>query len=281
MVPHRMFWEIPIMTAAALESAGDIAHVRLPPSAAFTDALVIARRNLRRIARTPQLLVFSTIQPVMFVLLFRYAFGGSINVPGVKYVNFLMPGIFVQTVLFGGASTAVGLAEDMSKGIVDRFRSLPMARSAVLAGRTVADLFRNFFVVILMVVVGMLVGFEFNNGFVPGVAAIGLALLFGFSFSWFFAFIGLTVHDPEAAQVAGFLPSFPLVFASGAFTPVNQMPGWLQAFANNQPVTHVVAAVRALTQGGPVAHHFIWSLIWMVGLLAVFVPLSVSRYRRG
>lgn len=258
-----------------------VTAVRLPRTAAFTDAMVIARRNIRRIARTPQLLVFSTIQPVMFVLLFRYALGGSINIPGIAYVNYLMPGIFVQTMLFGGASTAVGLAEDMNKGIVDRFRSLPMARSAVLAGRTVADLFRNVFVMVLMVVVGLLVGFEFNNGFVPALAALGLALLFGFSFSWFFAFIGLTVHDPEAAQVASFLPAFPLVFTSGAFTPVSQMPGWLQVFANNQPVTHVVGAVRALTQGGPVAHHLILSVIWMLAILVVFVPLSVFRYRWG
>jgi ABC-2 type transport system permease protein/oleandomycin transport system permease protein len=254
---------------------------RLPWTAALSDGVVIARRNLRRIARTPQLLVFSTIQPVMFVLLFRYVFGGSIRVPGVRYVDYLMPGIFVQTVLFGGASTAVGLSEDMSKGIVDRFRSLPMARSAVLVGRTVADLARNVFVVALMVVVGIAVGFRFHDGFAPGLGAVGLSLLFGFSFSWFFAYMGLTVTDPEAAQVAGFLPIFPLVFASGAFTPVKQMPGWLQAFANNQPVTHVVASVRALTQGGPVAHHLLLALLWMAGITAVFVPLSVRRYRRG
>lgn len=266
----------------ATDSASDhVAPTSLPLSAMFTDAIVVARRNLIRIARTPQLLVFATIQPVMFILLFRYVFGGEIHIPGIRYVDYLVPGIIVQTVVFGSTSTAVGLAEDMSRGIVDRFRSLPMARSAVLAGRTIADLIRNVFVVLLMVVVGSAVGFRFHNGFLPGLAAIGLALLLGYSLSWVFALVGLSVPDPETAQLAGFLPIFPLVFASSVFTSTARMPGWLQAFAKVQPITRAANSVRALTQGGPVATDVIWTLIWIVAILAVFAPLAVRRYRRG
>jgi ABC transporter DrrB family efflux protein len=257
-----------------------IEPVRLPRSAIFADALVIARRNLTRIARTPQLLVFATIQPVMFVLLFRYVFGGAIHVPGITYVDYLIPGIVVQTVVFGATSTAVGLSEDMSKGIIDRFRSLPMSRSAVLAGRTIADLARNVFVVLLMIVVGVAVGFRFHNGFLPAVAAVFVALLLGYCLSWVFAFIGLTVADPETAQIAGFLPIFPLVFASSVFTSIQSMPGWLQAFAKVQPITRAANAVRALTEGGPVATDLIWTVVWSIAILAVFAPLAVRRYRK-
>ena len=255
--------------------------VKLPTSAAFADSLVVAQRNLVRIARTPQLLVFATIQPVMFVLLFRYVFGGSIKVPGISYVDFLIPGIIVQTVVFGATSTAVGLSQDMSKGIIDRFRSLPMARSAVLAGRTIADLVRNVFVVLLMIVVGTAVGFRFHNGFLPAVAAIFIALLLGYSLSWVFALIGLSVSDPESAQLAGFLPIFPLVFASSVFTSIKTMPGWLQAFAKVQPISRAANTVRALTQGGPVATDLLWTVGWSVAILAVFAPLAVRRYRKG
>ncbi len=231
------------------EGLTTIEPVRLPRSAIFADAVVIARRNLTRIARTPQLLVFATIQPIMFVLLFRYVFGGAIHVPGISYVDFLIPGIIVQTVVFGATSTAVGLSEDMSKGIIDRFRSLPMSRSAVLAGRTIADLVRNVFVVLLMIVVGTAVGFRFHNGLLPAVAAVFVALLLGYALSWVFALIGLTVADPETAQLAGFLPIFPLVFASSVFTSTQSMPGWLQAFANVQPITRDPGRLRP--PGGP------------------------------
>lgn len=257
------------------------APVTLPASAAVTDAVVMARRNLLRIIRLPQLLVFATIQPVMFVLLFRYVFGGAIHVAQGSYVDYLIPGVMVQTVVFGATSTAVGLAQDMSLGIIDRFRSLPMARSAVLAGRTIADLVRNIFVVLLMIVVGELVGFRFHNGFLPAVAAVGVALLLGYSLSWVFALVGQSVSDPETAQLAGFLPIFPLVFASSVFTPIASMPGWLQAFAKNQPITRVADTVRALTQGGPVATNLIWTLGWCAAILAVFMPLAVRRYMRG
>jgi len=270
----------PALPPSQTEGRTTIKPVRLPRSAIFADALVIARRNLTRIARTPQLLVFATIQPVMFVLLFRYVFGGAIHVPGISYVDYLIPGIIVQTVVFGATSTAVGLSEDMSKGIIDRFRSLPMSRSAVLAGRTIADLVRNVFVVLLMIVVGLAVGFRFHNGFVPAVAAVFVALLLGYCLSWVFAFIGLTVADPETAQIAGFLPIFPLVFASSVFTSIRSMPGWLQAFAKVQPITRAANSVRALTEGGPVATDLIWTVVWSIGILAVFAPLAVRRYRK-
>jgi len=267
--------------ASQPEGLTTIEPIRLPRSAIFVDAVVIARRNLIGIARTPQLLVFATIQPILFVLLFRYVFGGAIDVPGVSYVDYLIPGIIVQTVVFGATSTAVGLSEDMSKGIIDRFRSLPMSRSAVLGGRTIADLVRNVFVVLLMIAVGTAVGFRFHNGFLPAVAAVFVALLLGYCLSWVFAFIGLTVADPESAQLAGFLPIFPLVFASSVFTSTQSMPGWLQAFAKVQPITRAADTVRALTQGGPVATNLIWTLLWSFTILAVFAPLAVRRYRHG
>jgi ABC-2 type transport system permease protein len=269
----------PVATPATAPTP--VKAVKLPKSAAFADAMVVAQRNLVRIARTPQLLVFATIQPVMFVLLFRYVFGGSIKVPGISYVDYLIPGIIVQTVVFGATSTAVGLSQDMSKGIIDRFRSLPMARSAVLAGRTIADLVRNVFVVLLMVVVGTAVGFRFHNGFLPAVAAIFIALLLGYSLSWVFALIGLSVSDPESAQLAGFLPIFPLVFASSVFTSIKSMPGWLQAFAKVQPISRAANTVRALTQGGAVATDLLWTIGWSLAILAVFAPLAVRRYRKG
>ena len=267
--------------ASQPEGLTTIEPIRLPRSAIFVDAVVIARRNLIGIARTPQLLVFATIQPILFVLLFRYVFGGAIDVPGVSYVDYLIPGIIVQTVVFGATSTAVGLSEDMSKGIIDRFRSLPMSRSAVLGGRTIADLARNVFVVLLMIAVGTAVGFRFHNGFLPAVAAVFVALLLGYCLSWVFAFIGLAVADPESAQLAGFLPIFPLVFASSVFTSIQSMPGWLQAFAKVQPITRAADTVRALTQGGPVAANLLWTLLWSIAILTVFAPLAVRRYRRG
>jgi ABC-2 type transport system permease protein/oleandomycin transport system permease protein len=223
---------------------------------------------------------FSAVQPVMFVLLFRYVFGGSIQTPGTEYVNYLMPGIFVQVVLFGGALTAVGLATDLKEGVIDRFRTLPMARSAVLAGRTLADLVRNVFVVILMVGVGLLVGFRFHGSAAADVGALLLVLAFGYAFSWVFAAVGLAVKDPETAQVAGFIPLFPLVFASSAFVPVANMPGWLQAFANNQPVSVTVNSARSLLSGVS-ASHWLWqSIAWSLGIFVVFVVLAVRIYGR-
>jgi ABC transporter DrrB family efflux protein len=280
---------------------------------AISDTLIIAKRNLLRIVRTPQYLVFSSIQPVMFVLLFRYVFGGAIQSPGYQghYADYLIPGLLVQLTLFGGAATAVGLAEDMQKGMVDRFRSLPMSRGAVLAGRTFADIARSAFVLILLLVVGSLVGFRFHNGFLNGVAALLLAALFGFAFSWFFAFIGMKVKDPETAQVAGFLPIFPLVFAASTFTPIDSFPQPLRVFAKANPVTNAVNAIRSLTQGSAPVTRFIadgkrvmpgtdpqvalvslqkqadsgryviYTLMWCAAIIAVFAFLAIRTYRNS
>lgn len=252
----------------------------------FTDTFVVARRNLVRYVRLPQLLVFSTIQPIMFVLLFAYVFGGAINIPGdFEYIDYLIPGILVQTVLFGASNTTVGLAEDMSKGMVDRFRSLPMARSAVLAGRTLADSVRNVFVVILMIVVGYLIGFRFQDGVISALGAMALVVAFGHAFSWISAFIGLITKDPETAQVAGFIWIFPLVFASSAFVPVETMPEWLQAFAEIQPISATVNGARFLTLGDAAPGASIsdvWAaLAWMAAIMVVFVPLSIWQYKRS
>jgi ABC-2 type transport system permease protein len=253
-----------------------------PPSLrwAVHDALVVMQRNLTTYTRIPQLLVFSTIQPVMFVLLFRYVFGGAIATPGLDYVQYLMPGIFVQTVVFGSTQTGVGLAEDLSKGLIDRFRSLPMARSAVLAGRTLSDALRNLFVMLLMLAVGTLIGFRIQTNVLAAIAAIGLGVLFGFAFSWISATIGMAVGNVETAQVAGFIWVFPLVFASSAFVPVETMPAWLQAFAEVQPITLTVNAMRGLFLGGPTGSYVLGSLAWCAGILAVFMPMAVRRYRR-
>ena len=247
---------------------------------ALADGWVLAKRNLVQIPRIPELLVFATIQPVMFVLLFRYVFGGAIDVGGESYVNYLMAGIFVQTVSFGAVSTGIGLSEDMQKGLVDRFRSLPMARSAVLTGRTIADLVRNFFVVLVMLLVGILVGFRPDAGVAGWAGAIGLLLLLSYSFSWIGATIALLLRSTEAVQSAGFIWLFPLTFASSAFVPTEDMPEWLQAFANHQPITQVIDAVRAFLLDQPVGSHGWQALAWCVGILVVFIPLSVSLYRR-
>ena len=249
---------------------------------AARDTYAVAVRNLIAYKRVPQLLVFSTIQPVMFVLLWRYVFGGAVRVPGrFPYVDFLMPGIFVQTVVFGSLAAAIGLAADLKSGLLERFRSLPMARSAVLTGRTIADLARNVLVVALMVLVGFLVGFRTHNGVWPFLGGMLLVLLFGYTMAWIFAAVGLIVADPESAQAAAFPVLAPLVFASSAFVPLSSMPGWLQAFARNQPVSVTVEAVRTLVLGGPVASQVLKALAWMVGIILVFAPLAVQRYRRA
>lgn len=247
---------------------------------AVADTLTIAGRNLTTIRRLPQLLVFATIQPVIFVLLFRYAFGGAIRTPGFSYVDYLMPGIFAQTVTFGSLGTGIGLADDLQKGLIERFRSLPMARSAVLGGRIVSDLVRNTFVVFLMCVVGYLVGFRIHTNPVAFAGGLVVLLLFACSLSVIFALIGLSVRTAESAQAAGFPMLAPLVFASSAFVPVATMPGWLQVFARHQPLSVTVDAVRALSQGGPTTSFVLQSLAWTVGIIAVVGPLAVRKYRR-
>ena len=248
----------------------------------FWDAFAVAQRNLIAYIRVPQLLVFSTIQPVIFVVMFRYVFGGAIDtgIPGIPYVDFLMPGIFVQTVIFGSMAAAIGLATDLKTGLIERFQSLPMSRSAVLAGRTLADLARNVFVALLMTGVGFLVGFRVHTNPVAFLAGLGLVLLFGYTFAWIFATVGLAVGDPETAQAAAFPVVAPLVFASSAFVPVASMPGWLQPFAEHQPVSVTASAVRALAVGGPTTSYVLQAIAWCLGILVVFAPLAVMRYRR-
>jgi len=247
----------------------------------FSNTLQIVKRNVRRNFRIPQLLVFSSIQPVIFLLLFNYVFGGAVGPKsGEQYINFLLPGIFAQTALFGAIQTGVGLAEDLNKGVIDRLRSLPIARYAVLAGRTIADSIRNIFVLIIMSVVGFLLGFRYHEGSLRFLAACGLVILFAFAFSWISATIGLLLRDSETVQVAGFLWVFPLVFASSVFVPVETMPDWLQVFARNQPVTQVVNAVRYLTQGVGNADAVWHTLIWTLAFVAIFAPLAVWRYRK-
>jgi ABC-2 type transport system permease protein len=247
----------------------------------FSDAIAVTWRNLLKYVRVPQLLVFSTIQPVMFVLLFVYVFGGALYDTTGAAVQILIPGIMIQTMVFGSQQTGVGLAEDLQKGIIDRFRSLPMARSAVLAGRTLSDTVRNLFVASLMLGVGALLGFRPQVGFLAMAAGVGLGVLFGLAFSWISATIGMAVKDAESAQTSSFLWVFPLVFASSSFVPVQTMPGWLQAFAKINPITSAVDAMRALMNGGPTEVAVLHTLAWIGAILLVFIPLSVRKYRKA
>jgi ABC transporter DrrB family efflux protein len=250
------------------------------PFSLVRDTFAITQRNLIGYRRVPQLLVFSTIQPVVFVLMFRFVFGGAITIRGVSYVDYLMPGIFVQTVVFGAIATSIGLASDLKSGLMERFHSLPMARSAVLTGRTIADLSRNVFVVILMMSVGLLVGWRPVSALAVVAGAL-LVLSFGFAMSWIFATVGLAVGDPETAQAAAFPVLAPLVFASSAFVQVDSMPGWLQVFARHQPVSVTASAVRAIVNGQPAGSLALQSVAWCVGILLVFAPIAVRLYRRA
>ncbi len=269
------------------------APLRGPATFASTvvDTWVITRRNLLRNVRLPQLLLFSTVQPIMFLLLFTYVFGGAIGqslpaVAGGEYINWLMPGLLVQISVFGSGQTAIGLTEDLSKGVIDRFRSLPMARSAVLAGRTFADLGRNAAVVTLMLLVGFGIGFRYQTSVFGFLAGVALGLAFAYSLSWVMAVIGLYVRNPEATQSAVFLPVFPLVFASSVFLPTETMPGWLRVFADNQPITTVTNALRALMlgdgaliDGQVLATQLLVSVAWIVGITVVFSLLAIRAYR--
>lgn len=247
---------------------------------AVGDALLMTWRNLMTIRRVPQLLVFSLVQPFIFVLLFRYVFGGAIQVQGVdNYVDYLMPGVFAQTVVFGALNTAVGLAEDRSKGLLERLRSLPMARSAVLAGRTLADSTRNIGVVVMMVAVGFAVGFRIHAGIPALLGGLAVLVVFGFAMSWVFAMVGLAVSGGETAQAAGFPVLAPLVFASSSFVEPRTMPHWLRLWAEHQPVSVTVDAVRACVLGGPTAGKVLASLAWSAGIIIVVAPLAIRRYR--
>lgn len=247
----------------------------------IADTLVLARRSFMRIPRAPDLLLSYTVQPIMFVLLFVYVFGGAISTPGYEYVDFLMPGIIVQTMAFGGFVTALGLAEDLKKGLVDRFRSLPMSRAAVLSGRTLSDIALNSLSIAIMVGVGFIAGFSFGAPAAQVGAGVFLLLLWGYAFSWVFAFIGLTSSSPESSQALGFIIIFPLTFVSSAFVPVESMPAALQAFAEVNPFTTVVDAMRALFLGAPAGNDIWGAVLWSVGITALFAFLSVTRYKRA
>ncbi len=246
----------------------------------FSDIGVMMKRNLLRYKRLPQLIVFSFIQPVMFVLLFAYVFGGAITTGTGSYIMYLLPGVLVQTVLFGSMQTGVGLAEDVTKGMIDRFKSLPMSRGAVLAGRTITESIRNILIVVLMTAVGYLIGFRIEHGVGNFLLAILLIVLFGFAFSWVSAAIGLAVRNVETAQTAGFIWVFPLAFVSSIFVPIEGMKPAVRAFAEHNPITYTVNVVRALSLGTPVGNDIWYALAWIIGILIVFIPLAVNRYRK-
>jgi ABC-2 type transport system permease protein/oleandomycin transport system permease protein len=246
-----------------------------------TDTLIIAERNLIRLPRRPELLLAFTVQPIMFVLLFRYVFGGAINTGGIPYVEYLIPGIIVQNIAFGGFVTALGLNEDVHKGLIDRFRSLPMARPAVLAGRTLSDVITNFMSICVLVVTGVIIGFSFHASVLHVVGGFALLLLIGYAFSWVFAFVGLLASTPESANSVGFIIIFPLTFISSAFVPVATMPEPLKTFAKVNPFTIFVDAMRSLWIGTP-ADNYVWgAVVWSVVILVAFAPLAVARYRRA
>lgn len=258
------------------------------PRMVVHDGAIVAWRNLIQLTRTPGLIVFTLIQPVMFVVLFNYVFGGAIGTalpPGVSYAQFLIPGVMVQALVFGSSNTSVGLADDLQKGIVDRFRSLPIARSAVLSGRIAADSARLAVVALVIVTVGLLIGFRFEGNLVESVLMVLVAVAFGSAMCWIQANIGLLVPNVETAQTAGFVWLFPTVFISSVFTPVQTMPGWLQVVARNNPVTLVANLQRALSLGEPMPGSTWASMslpvaLWIVGIVAVFAPAAVARYRK-
>jgi ABC transporter DrrB family efflux protein len=267
------------MTAIAAESGtpGLLTQARW----AVTDTLTMARRNLLVWLRVPAYIVFTVIQPVMFVLLFTFVFGGAIKVQSSTYIDFLMPGIIGQSAAFATFGTAIALAQELKKGVIDRLRSMPMARSAVLAGRLVADTARMLVTILILVGVGYAVGFRFRNGLVPAVGMVVLATVFGLAICCIAAYTGLAIGDEESVQAFGLIWLFPLTFVSSAFVPIASMPGWLQAFAYNQPVTYVIDTMRALALGGPVQANLLKSTAWLVGIFVVFVPLAVRAYRRA
>jgi ABC-2 type transport system permease protein len=267
--------DLPLILAPPRRARGPISFLR--------DTWIITGRHLLRTWRTPQIMVLSAVMPIMFVLLFRYVFGGSIHVPGYRsYVDYLIPGILVQTVLFGASSTAVGMADDLSKGLTDRFRSLPIHRGSILAARTIADVIRLGYTMGLVIGVGLLVGFRMHTGVLPVVEALAIALAFGYACSWAFALLALAVRDIETAQVAAFCLTFPLVFAASTFISPATMPGVLRSFAEVQPVTKVADAVRALMEGtGSAGRPALYALAWSAGIFIVAASLASWRFRRG
>lgn len=247
---------------------------------AVTDALLLAERNLRRLPRNPDLLVGVTFQPVMFVVLFTYVFGGAIRTPGFHYIEFFLPGIVVQMIAFTGYATALGIADDLRKGLIDRFRALPMARSAVLAGRTLSDVAMNVIAIVTMLVCGVIVGFGFRTTAGEALAGVALILLFGYAMSWVYCFFGLIASSPEAASAMITVVIFPLSFVSSAYVPTASMPGAVRTIAEVNPFTKIIDALRALWIGTPAGDNVVLALAWCVGIAVVFSVLATSRYRR-
>jgi ABC-2 type transport system permease protein len=258
----------------------------------LSDSVVITKRNLIKVKRVPDLLVFATLSPIMFVLLFRYVFGGAIQTPGdISYAEFLLPGIFAQTVIFGSTVTGFSLAEDLQKGLIDRFRSLPMSRSAVLIGRTVADAAVNVITIAVMAITGLVVGWRIHSSFAEAVGGFLLLLVFAFSISWLMALVGLTVRTPEVVNNASFIVIFPLTFISNAFVPLETFPPVLQTFAEWNPVSTVVQGARELfgnipegypePEAWPLQNAVLYTVLWAAVFLAVFVPLAVRAYKRA
>jgi ABC transporter DrrB family efflux protein len=260
-------------------------------SSAFADSVVIAKRNVIKITRVPEVLVFVLLSPIMFVLLFGYVFGNSVDVPGNDYREFLIAGIFAQTVLFGATFTGTGIADDMQKGIINRFRSLPMARSAVLAGRTASDIIYNALSIAIMSLTGLIVGWQVRSSFLEAVAGFALLLLFAYAFSWVMAYIALLVPSVEVINNASFMVIFPLTFVANTFVPSENLPGPLQAFAEWNPVSAVTQAARELfgnipadapePDAWPLENPVLYTLIWVVLIISVFAPLAVQRYNRA
>jgi ABC-2 type transport system permease protein/oleandomycin transport system permease protein len=248
---------------------------------AIVDSWTMTRRNLLLWVRVPAYIMFTVIQPLMFMLLFRYVFGGAIHTSGRGgYVNYLMPGVIGQTAAFTSFGTAISLAQEIKKGSIDRLRSMPMARSAVLIGRLGADVLRLVVTIGVLIGAGYLVGFRFENGVGPALFMVVLAVAVGLALACVSAYIGLAIKDEESVQAFGLIWVFPLTFVSAAFVPITSMPGWLQAFANNQPLSIFIEELRALATGGPLVEHFWQSAVWLAAILAVFGTLATRTYRR-
>lgn len=254
----------------------------LPPPRVAADIALVAGRNLRKVLRNTRLIIFSTIQPLLQLILFAYVFAGVARVPGTSYKNFVVPGVIVQTMVFSAMGTGVGIANDLHTGMIDRFRSLPIARSAFLVGRTASDSVRLGIQSVLLVLAATIIGFRFHNGPIAAAGMIVVVVLFGMALTGFSAWLGLTLRDPESVQAAAFVPVLPLVFTSSAFAPVSRLPGWMQPVAKVNPVTAAIDSARGLAFGGPHTATAVWHFVaWWIAIVAVFTALAVRRYRLG
>jgi ABC-2 type transport system permease protein len=274
-------------------AAGPIGELRTGPWKTLSDGAVVARRNLIKIKRVPDILIFTTLSPIMFILLFAYIFGSAIGapIPGVGYREFLIPGIFAQTVIFGSTNTGAGMADDIQKGIIDRFRSLPMSRSAVLVGRTGSDVLNNVITVTIMSVTGLLVGWRIRTSVGEAIGGFVLLLAFAYAFSWIMALLGLLVPSPEVVNNASFMVIFPLTFIANTFVPTQHFPSVLRVIANWNPITSLTQASRQLfgntgtaplpSHPWPLHHPVVYTVAWIVAILVVFVPLAVRQYKRA